>query len=67
MSNIKSWLTDIVALGAAIFAAIQAYLGTLGGGDINWFQLIATVITAIIAFFTGRNGDGSKKKVPAKS
>jgi len=64
MGNIKSWLTDIVAVLATIFAAVQAYLGTIGEGSIDWFQFAIVVVTAVIAFFTGRNPDASKKKNP---
>ena len=65
MSNIKSWLTDILAIGLAIFAAVQVYIGTLGEGDpVNWFQFAVVVVTAVISFFTGRTGDGKTKVNP---
>jgi len=67
MGNIKSWLTDIVAVLATVFAAVQAYLGTIGEGSIDWFQFVIVIVTAVIAFFTGRNGNGSKKKVPSST
>ncbi len=66
MSNIKSWITDILAyvigIGTVIGAAIEAFPdGT------QWYIIVGAIAVAVISWFTGRNGDGSKKKVPAKS
>ena len=67
MTNIKSTLTDWIAGILAVLGAVQVYLGTIpDGSEMDWLQLAFIVVGAILSFFTGRNGDGSKKKVPSK-
>lgn len=64
MSNIKDTLTTIFAVVSVIAGAVNAYLQSLGTNGIDWFQLIAAVVVAVVAWFTGRNPDGSKKASP---
>jgi len=67
MSNLKDTLTTIFAYLVVIGTAVNAYLQSLPpDGTINWFQLVIGVVTAVIAYLTGKNGDGTKKKVPTK-
>ena len=68
MGNVKSWLTDVLAVGILVFTAMQTYFSALCEGcAIDWFVLIIGVVTAVVSFFTGRNGDGSKKTTPARN
>lgn len=62
MGTFKDKLTNIIAVIVVIAGAVNAYLQTLTG-DINWFQLIAAVLTAIIAWYTGKDSNGKAKKV----
>lgn len=55
--TLKDIITNIVSLILAIASAVQVYLGTLGGGEINWFNLVITVAGAIVAWLTGKTGD----------
>ena len=59
--TLKDILTNIVSLLLGILAAVQVYLGTLGEQDINWITFIVTVVSAVIAWFTGKGGDGKAK------
>ena len=62
MGTFKDKLTNIIAVIVVIAGAINAYLQTLTG-DINWFQLAAAVLTAVIAWYTGKDSNGKAKKV----
>ena len=65
MGNIKDLLTTIFAIIAVLGAAINAYLQTIPtGGTIDWFQLVMAAVVAIVAYFTGKTGDGKKKNSP---
>ena len=64
MGNIKDLLTTIAGLVVLVGTAIKTYLDSVGGGDINWFALLAAVAVAVIGFFTGRNPNGSAKNNP---
>ena len=59
--DIKRILTDILAYVLGIGTAIAAVLETLPP-DVQWYVLIPLVIVGIVSWFTGRNGDGSKKE-----
>ena len=59
--TLKDILTNILSLLMGVIAAIQIYLGTLGEQNINWVTLIVTVVGAIVAWFTGKGGDGKAK------
>jgi uncharacterized membrane protein len=63
MSNIKDWLTTIAGIALVVFTAIQQYINSLAvDGTIDYFKLIAAIVVAVVAFFTGRNANGSSKK-----
>jgi len=68
MANLKDTLTSILAFVLVVGDAAYQFLVSIPAGDpFNWWQFVIVVVTAVIAYFTGKNGDGSKKKVPAKS
>jgi len=62
MKNLKDTLTNMVAVVLVVFGAAQAYLDSLGTGEINWLQLGFAIAAAIIAYFTGKGLDGKKVK-----
>lgn len=62
MSNIKDTITNVVAIALVVLGAVQAYLDSLGTGEINWLQLAFAIGAAVIAYFTGKGLDGKKIK-----
>jgi len=68
MSNIKDTLTTILAVILVIAAAVNTYIESLCTECvIEPLPLVIAIVVAIVAWYTGRNGDGSKKNVPAKN
>ena len=65
MSNVKDILTTIIAIAVVVTQAISAYLQSTTG-DINWIQMVLAIGVALVAYFTGKNGDGTTKKTPTK-
>lgn len=63
-ATLKDAITNIVAFVMVILAAVQGYLGTLGGQEINWYTLVITIVGAIVAYLTGKSGDGTPKVLP---
>jgi len=61
MNNLKDTLTTILAFILLIAGAINTYLQSLNGGEINWFQLLIAVVAATIAYLTGKTATGKKK------
>ena len=59
--TLKDKITNIVALIMVVGGAINAYLQSLNGGDINWFQLGSSIIVALVAYFTGKDSFGKPK------
>ena len=59
--TLKDILTNILSLMMGVIAALQLYLGTIGEGEINWVTFIVTIVSAVIAWFTGKGGDGKAK------
>jgi hypothetical protein len=59
--TLKDILTNILSLVMGVIAAVQIYLGTLGDQQINWITFIVTIVGAIVAWFTGKGGDGKAK------
>lgn len=62
-ATLKDAITNVVAFMMVILAAVQGYLGTLGGQEINWYTLVITVVGAIVAYLTGKGSDAKPKKV----
>lgn len=59
--TLKDIISNILSLVMAVTAAVQVYIGTLGDGSINWYTLIITVIGAVVAWLTGKDGRGKPK------
>ena len=61
--NIKDLLTTIFGVVLVIAAAVNNYLESLCAEfSIEILPLIIAIVVAIIAWFTGKNGDGTKKE-----
>jgi len=50
----KNNITNYVGLAVVILTAVDQYIKTSAGGDINYTSLGLAVLTAIIAWFTGK-------------
>jgi len=62
VTNIKDTLTNIAAVVILVFTAIQEYMATIPvDGTIDWFKVIAAIVVAVVAWFTGKNANGTKK------
>lgn len=61
MSDIKGIISTVVAVVSVIVGAVNAYLQSIGTGEISWFQLAVFVFLAVLGWFQGRNANGSKK------
>jgi hypothetical protein len=59
--TVKDIVTNIAGLVLVIVSAIQQALAAYNGQDVNWYQIVATVVVAVIAYFTGKTGDGKAK------
>lgn len=59
--TLKDILTNVISLLMGVLAAVQVYLGTIGGDEINWVTFIVTIVSAVIAWFTGKDGRGKAK------
>ena len=62
MGTFKDTFTNIIAFAMVIVGAINVYMQSLVG-EINWLQLAMVVLGAVVAYFTGKSGDGKAKKV----
>lgn len=62
-ATLKDAITNVVAFIMVVLAAVQGYLGTLGGEEINWYTLAITVVGAIVAYLTGKGSDARSKKI----
>ena len=61
MNNLKDTLTTILAFILLIAGAINTYLQSLNGGEINWFQLLIAVVAATLDYLNGKTATGKKK------
>jgi hypothetical protein len=62
MSNVKNLLSSIAAFAVIIGTAVNEYMNTLSGGEINYLNLLLAVAVAVIGYLTGK-GANAKKKV----
>lgn len=62
-ATIKDAITNVVAFIMVIGGAVNAYIQSLNGGDINWYQLAMAVIVAIISYLTGKGSNAKSKKI----
>jgi len=58
----KDIITNIFSLCLSLSSAVQVYIGTLGGGSINYTMLVLTIITALCAWYIGKDGQGKAKQ-----
>ena len=64
MTNLKDTITTIFAILMVIAGAVNAFLQANTGTDtINWYQLAVAIIVAVVAYFTGKNPNGSTKVI----
>lgn len=62
MNNLKDKITTYLSIILIVVGAVNTYLQSITG-DINWVQLIMFVVSAVIAYFTGKNPNGTTKSV----
>ena len=60
--NIKDTITNIVAIALVVLGAVDAYFKVNQGQDINWINFGFCVLSAIVAYFTGKKADGTVAK-----
>ena len=65
MNNLKDKLTNVIAVVLVVAQIVQLVGQAVSGylksvNDINWMQLVLVVGAALVAYFTGKNSDGSK-------
>ena len=65
MFDLKRIITDILAYVLGIGTAISVAVAALPA-DAQWYIVAIAVVVAVVSWFNGRNGDGSKKSVPSK-
>ena len=63
MNNLKDNVTTIIAIVTVIIGAVTAYLQANAGQPINWMQFGLYILGAIVAYFTGKNPNGSTKVI----
>lgn len=59
--NFKDAFSNVLAIILVIAGAVQAYIGTIGEGTIDWYVLIITVVGAVVAWLTGKSRTGGVK------
>ena len=65
MNDLKNTITNILAFVLVVGDAAYQFLISLPAGEpFDWWQFIIVLVTAIIAYFTGKNSDLTKKKNP---
>lgn len=62
MTDLKNTVTNILAIVLVIGGAANSYLESTTG-DINYLTLGVAIVTALIAYYTGKDKDGKKKIV----
>jgi uncharacterized membrane protein len=60
MQDQKNTVTNVIAVIIVVGSSVNSYLESVTG-DINWITLGVGVVTAVIAWYTGRDKDGKKK------
>lgn len=67
MTNLKDTITTIFAVLMVIGGAVNAYLQANAGQAINWYQIVVAVAVAVVAYFTGKNPNGTTKQLDPKT
>jgi hypothetical protein len=57
----KDKITNVVALLLVVLGAVDAYFKTSQGQDINYINLGFAVLSAVVAYFTGKDDNGKSK------
>jgi hypothetical protein len=50
----KDLIATIIGVIGAVILAVQTYIQTLGGGEINWWNLALAAIFALLGYFTNK-------------
>jgi len=63
--NTKDLVTNIAGIVIVVAGAVNAYTQSTTG-DIQWEQLLMSIATAVVAYFTGKrlNGESCSSKKP---
>jgi uncharacterized membrane protein len=61
--NLKDNITTILAVLMIIGGTVNAYIQANAGQEINWYQLVVAVVVSVVAYFTGKNPDGTTKVI----
>ncbi len=54
----KDQITNVVAILLVVLGAVDAYFKVNAGQEINYVNLGLAVLSAIVAYFTGKGADG---------
>lgn len=63
MDDLKNKITNVIAIIVALGTVIATALGNVPDGS-KWYIWVGAVVVAVIAWFTGKNPDGTSKKKP---
>lgn len=63
MNDLKNKITNIVGIIVALGTVIATALGSVPDGS-KWYIWVGAVCIAVIAWFTGKNPNGTAKKNP---
>lgn len=58
-SNIKDTISTIIAILFPLYEPINAWL--ISNQPFNWKTFVASLLLSVIAYFTGKNPDGTTK------
>jgi len=62
MNDKKNTITNIIAIVIAVATSANTYFESISTtAEINWITLGTGILTAVIAWYTGRDKDGKKK------
>lgn len=62
-ATIKDAISNVVSFALVVLGAVNAYLQSIGTGEIDWFQLAVFVAGAIISYLTGKGSNAKAKKL----
>lgn len=60
--DFKNIFTNLIGLFIVIASAVDTYVKTLNGSEIDWWQLVLAVAAALIAYLTGKDKNGKAVK-----
>lgn len=62
MDNLKNIVTNIVGVGYALYELVMQGYDVINGQQLNWKTILVAVVIGVVAYFTGKNPDGSVSK-----